>query len=143
LAYLNISLDSLNFDGVTLFTTSIKGAATDCFLSSGSPNPNPSNRQGCAVLQAFPNSPSSAALAPFVQGVRTNFGRVRPIADNLRNPEIRHASLTVERQIGPTFLFSVGYIGVFGFGLFGERDRNFPTPVADPAHAVRLALGAI
>jgi hypothetical protein len=28
----------------------------------------------------------------------------------------------------------VGYQGVFGHGLFGETDTNFPTPVADPAH---------
>jgi len=44
-------------------------------------------------------------------------------------------SLAITRQVGPTFVWSVGYQGVFGHGLFGETDTNFPTPVADPNHS--------
>jgi len=86
------------------------------------------------VLTAFPNSPSAASLAPFTQGVRTKFGRIRPISPTIKNPEIRMASFSIQRQMGPSFVFSVGFQGVYGFGLFGETDENFPTPIADPAH---------
>jgi Carboxypeptidase regulatory-like domain/TonB dependent receptor len=110
LAYLNISLDSLNFDGTVLFTTTI----TD-----------PS------VLAFFPNRPSAAALAPFIPTTRTFFGRVRPIAPDLKNAETRHAHLSITRQIGDSFVVEGGYIGVFGFGLYGERDRNYAKPIAD------------
>jgi Carboxypeptidase regulatory-like domain/TonB dependent receptor len=113
MAYLNVVLDSLNFDGTNLFTVAITDPT---------------------VLSSFPNRPPDSALAPFTQGVRTNFGRVRPIATNLHNPEIRMASVVINRQVSATTVFEVGYQGVFGFGQFGERDTNFPTPVADPAH---------
>src|SRR6266851_2302242 len=143
MAYLNVVLDSLNFDGTNLFTQSISfppfqtdsaGKQTGCFLPTGAPNPTPGNPQACAVLTAFPNSPSAASLAPFTQGVRTKFGRVRPISPTIKNPEIRMASFSIQRQMGPSFVFSVGFQGVYGFGLFGETDENFPTPIADPAH---------
>jgi len=62
------------------------------------------------------------------------FGRVRPISNDLRNPETRHANLTLSRQIGANFVLDLGYTGVFGFGLFGERDTNFPTVKPDPRH---------
>ncbi len=120
LAFLNVSLDSLNFDGTNLFTVSIK---------------DPS------VLAFFPNAPSQAALAPFTSASRTSFGRVRPIAPDLRNPEFRHANLTISRQIGANLLVDFGYTGVFGFGLFGERDRNFPAVQPDPAHPGFFFLG--
>jgi len=120
LAFLNVSLDSLNFDGVNLFTVSIK---------------DPS------VLAFFPNAPSQAVLAPFTSAARTRFGRVRPIAPDLRNPELRHANLTISRQIGANLLVELGYTGVFGFGLFGERDRNFPAVQPDPAHPGFFFLG--
>ncbi len=41
------------------------------------------------------------------------------------------ASFSFSRQLGPTFVWSVGFQGVYGFGQFGETDKNFPTPVAD------------
>ena len=113
LAFMNISLDSLNFDGVTLFTVTI----TD-----------PS------VLAFFPNAPPANVLAPFIPQVRTQFGRIRPIADNLHNPETRDVNLSIRRQIGDTWVVGASYIGAFGFGQFGERDRNFPAILADPAH---------
>jgi hypothetical protein len=135
LAYLNVVLDSLNFDGKNLLTAAVS-PSVDCFTSTGAPKPipNPDTTGGCAALSAYPNTPSQASLAPFTQGVITNFGRVRPISTNLHNPEIRMASLVVSRQLSPTMLVEVGYQGVFGFGQFGEVDKNFPTPVADPLH---------
>src|SRR5216683_368515 len=69
LAFNNVVLDSLNFDGTTLNTVTISG-------------PSPAAQ---AVLGAFPNAPSAALLAPFAPS-GDFFGRVRPIADNLRNP---------------------------------------------------------
>ncbi|HEU4386163.1 MAG TPA: TonB-dependent receptor, partial [Blastocatellia bacterium] len=111
LAFLNVSLDSLNFDGVNLFTTTFT---------------NP------AVLAFFPNRPPDS----FLEGFRRPnfFGRLRPISNDLRNPETRHLNLSFSRQIGSTFLLDVGYVGVMGYGLFGERDTNFPIVKEDPAH---------
>jgi hypothetical protein len=111
LAYLNVSLDSLNFDGVNLFTTTFT---------------QPS------VLAFFPNRPPDSLLS----SLRTpgSFGRVRPIANDLRNPEVRHFNFSITRQLGRSFVVDVGYIGVLGYGLFGERDTNFPISKADPNH---------
>ena len=33
-----------------------------------------------------------------------------------------------------TAVLSIGYVGAFGFGQFGERDANFPSINPDPAH---------
>ena len=116
LAYLNVVLDSLNFDGVSLVTTAA----------------DKSTALGSQILSQFPNFPSQVQL----QGLLTPgfFGRVRPISDTIKNPEIHQAALSITRQVGPSFVFSAGYQGVFGSGLFGETDQNFPKPIADPAH---------
>ena len=132
MAYLNIALDSRNFDGKNLLTASI--AANDCFLANGSPNPVPANAQKCAVLDAYPNAPAPASLVPFTGGSVANFGRVRPISPTIKNPNIYMGALTFQRQIGNSFTYSLGYQGVFGHGLFGETDTNLNAPVADPAH---------
>jgi hypothetical protein len=132
MAYLNIALDSLNFDGKNLLTAAI--AANDCFLPNGSPNPAPANAQKCAVLNAYPNAPNPASLVPFTGGGVANFGRIRPISPTIKNPNIYMGALTIQRQIGNTFTFSLGYQGVFGHGLFGETDTNLNRPVADPNH---------
>jgi hypothetical protein len=113
LAFLNLALDSLNADGVELFTITI----TD-----------PS------VLKFFPNRPPASAIAPFVPVNRTFFGEVRPISNHLRNPEFRHFSLSATRQLGNDFALDLGYIGVLGFGQFGERDTNAPPVLPDPSH---------
>lgn len=111
LAYLNVVLDSLNFDGVNLFTTTFT---------------QPS------VLGFFPNRPPDSLLSSLrAPGF---FGRLRPIANDLRNPEVRHFNASITRQIGRNLVLDVGYIGVLGFGLFGERDTNFPIIKADPRH---------
>lgn len=135
LAYLNVVLDSLNFDGRNLNTSTIAAPASDCFQANGSPNPTPTaaDAAACKVLTAYPNAPAATALLPFATATGS-FGRIRPISPTLKNPEVRMASLAIQRQIGNSFTFSVGYQGVFGHGLFGETDKNFPTPVADPAH---------
>jgi hypothetical protein len=118
LAFNNVVLDSLNFDGTTLFTVTIDG----------------STPAGQAVLNAFPNAPSPALLAPFAPANPANFGRIRPIADNLRNPEMRMVNFGIERQFTNTLKGGIQYIGQFGFGLFGERDTNAPPVLPDPAH---------
>jgi hypothetical protein len=116
LAYLNVVLDSLNFDGVSLNTG---GADTSTAL-------------GRQILSQFPNFPSQVQL----QGLLPPgfFGRVRPISPTIKNPNIYQAGLSITRQVGQSFVYSAGYQGVFGNGLFGETDENFPTPIADPAH---------
>lgn len=137
LGYLNIALDSLNFDGINLLTANIAAPATSCFLPTGAVNPAPpaADAQACAVLSQYPNHPSAASLQPFLtQSSDPNFGRVRPISPDIKNPELRMASLTIQRQIGPSFVFSIGYQGVFGFGLYGETDQNLTAPVPDPLH---------
>jgi hypothetical protein len=132
MAYLNIALDSLNFDGKNLLTASI--AANDCFQANGSPNPAPANAQKCTVLDAYPHAPAPASLIPFTGGSVASFGRVRPISPTIKNPNVYMGALTFQRQIGTSFTYSVGYQGVFGHGLFGERDTNLNAPVADPNH---------
>jgi hypothetical protein len=113
LAYLNISLDSLNFDGTTLLTVT----TTDS-----------------AILAFAPNAPPASLLAPLNPFPIKSFGRIRPISNHLKNAETRHAALSISRQLTNSLVAEVGYIGVFGFGLFGERDTNSPIPVVDPAH---------
>ncbi|HJT53050.1 MAG TPA: TonB-dependent receptor [Candidatus Angelobacter sp.] len=112
LAFNNVVLDSLNFDGTTLNT-----------ITTSDP----------AVLAFFPNAPDPALLAGGVACPPT-CGRVRPIAPNLRNPELRSVNLGIEHEFSKTFVAGVQYIGQFGFGLFGERDTNAPPMIADPAH---------
>jgi hypothetical protein len=132
MAYLNIALDSLNFDGKNLLTAAI--AAPDCFTPGGGLNPGTTNPTQCAVIGAYPNAPSPASLVPFTGGGVASFGRVRPISPTIKNPNIYMGALTFQRQIGSTFTYSVGYQGVFGHGLYGETDENLNQPVADPAH---------
>jgi hypothetical protein len=112
LAFNNVVLDSLNFDGTTLNTITTKDPA---------------------VLAAFPNAPSPALLSGSA-ACPPKCGRVRPIADNLHNPEIRMFNFGIEHEFSRTMSAEIQYIGQFGFGLFGERDRNAPPLLADPAH---------
>ena len=125
LAFNNVVLDSLNFDGVNLTTVTIDN----------------STPAGAAVLAAFPNKPSNALLAPFAPS-GAPFGRVRPISDHLRNPEIRSVNFGMQHEFTKTLVAEVQYIGQFGFGLFGERDKNFPAIIADPAHPGFFYFGA-
>lgn len=111
LAFNNVVLDSLNFDGVNLRT-------------QRTTNP--------AVLAAFPNAPSPALLAG--PPCPPNCGRVRPISPNLKNPEIHMVNTSIEHQFGKDLVGEIQYIGQFGSGLFGERDTNAPVIAPDPAH---------
>lgn len=126
LAFNNVVLDSLNFDGTTLNTVN---------LDPTNPPPGFTGAQIQALLNAaFPNLPSAAALAPFAPNPAGPFGRIRPISDHLKNPEMRMVNFGVEQQITSTLKAGVQYIGQFGFGLFGERDFNAPPVLPDPAH---------
>jgi hypothetical protein len=118
LAFNNVVLDSLNFDGTTLNTVTIDG----------------STPAGAAVLAAYPNMPSAALLAPFAPSLSGPFGRVRPISTRLHNPEMRSAVFGVEHELTKTLKVGAQFIGQYGFGLFGERDLNAPPLIADPAH---------
>jgi hypothetical protein len=114
LAFNNVVLDSLNFDGTTLKTITTT---------------NPT------VLSFFPNAPSTAALAAVTPPLGVPpFGRVRPISTNLKNPEVRMVNFGIEHEFSKTLKGEIQYIGQFGFGLFGERDLNAPPVIADPAN---------
>lgn len=126
LAYNNVVLDSLNFDGTTLNTVTI---------DPSNPPPGTTPAQNSAALKAYPNIPSAALLAPFAPQLTGPFGRVRPIANNLRNPEMRMFNFGVEHEFTKTLKAGAQYIGQFGFGLFGENDLNAAPIIADPAHA--------
>jgi hypothetical protein len=125
LAFNNVVLDSLNFDGTTLTTV---------VIDPSNPPTGTTAAQNQAALNAFPNLPSAALLAPFAPSP-SNFGRVRPISNRLRNPEVRMVNFAVEQELTKTLKAGVQYIGQFGFGLFGERDLNAPPVLPDPAHA--------
>ena len=119
---LNVTVNSRIFDGNTLFTQNITAGSIG---SDGMTT-------GEQVLAAYPNRPSASLLDLFKPV--GYYGRVRPISPNLKNPQVTMASLVYQRQIGSSFTYSIGYQGVFAHGLFGEKDINFPTPIADPAH---------
>jgi Carboxypeptidase regulatory-like domain/TonB dependent receptor-like, beta-barrel len=132
LAFNNVVLDSLNFDGTTLTTVTI---------DPSNPPPGTTVAQNLAALGAYPNLPSAALLAPFAPSP-SNFGRVRPISSNLKNPEMRMVNFGVEHQFTNTLKVGAQYIGQFGFGLFGEQDLNAPPLIADPNHSGFFYYGA-
>jgi hypothetical protein len=125
LAFNNVVLDSLNFDGTTLNTVTIDPL---------NPPPGTTPAQNAAALAAFPNIPSATLLQPFAPKPGGSFGRVRPIAANLKNPEMRMVNFGVEHEFTKTLKAGAQFIGQYGFGLFGERDLNAPPVIADPAH---------
>ncbi len=119
---LNIPVNSLNFDGDTIFTQVINPGSIG----------NDGMATGQEVLDAYPNEPSAALLNLFKP--EGYYGRVRPISPTFKNPQVTMASLVYQRQLGSSFTYSIGYQGVFAHRMPGERDTNFPTPIADPAH---------
>jgi hypothetical protein len=119
---LNVTVNSRIFDGNNLFTQSITAGSIG---SDGTTT-------GEQVLNAYPNPPSTSLLDLFKPV--GYYGRVRPISPTLKNPQVDMFSLVYQRQLGSYFTYSIGYQGVFAHGLFGEKDTNFPTPIADPAH---------
>src|SRR5205085_3255917 len=109
LAYGNIALDSLNFDGTP-------GSLQTISVAPGDPGAGP-------IFAAWPNRPPDSALAPFITPVgppMPPFGRIRPISPNIKNPETRNVQATFQRELSNTMVFTVGYLGSFGFGQFGE-----------------------
>jgi hypothetical protein len=122
MAYGNVSLDSLNFDGVNLFTVTATPTSTN---ANGV-------LIGPAILAFAPNRPPDSLLAQLKPP--NFFGRLRPIAPDLKNPETRNFHASINRQFGRDWLVELGFTGVYGFGLFGERDTNFPVVAPDPAH---------
>jgi hypothetical protein len=119
---LNVIVNSLIFDGDTLFTQAITPASIS----------NDGMITGQQVLNAYPREPNTALLRLFKPA--GYYGRIRPISPTLKNPQVIMASMVYQRQIGSSFTYSIGYQGVFAHGLFGEKDTNFPKPIADPAH---------
>src|SRR5205814_10556774 len=47
---------------------------------------------------------------------------------------IRSVNFGFQQELSKTLKLEADYIGQYGFGLFGERDTNFPAILADPAH---------
>ena len=76
-----------------------------------------------AVLAFYPGRPTDEAIQAALPP-SSGFGRVRPISPDLRNAENRDVNFTISREFGDNFVLNVGYIGVFGFGLFGELSRG-------------------
>jgi hypothetical protein len=126
LAFNNVVLDSLNFDGTTLLTQTL---ACPPGPPSG-PCANFPNAPPSALLSGGPN-PCLTIVSP---ATTVKCGRVRPISNRLHNPEIRMFNFGFQQQLSKTLAIEAQYIGQFGFGLFGERDRNAPPILADPAH---------
>jgi hypothetical protein len=118
---LNVTVNSRIFDGNTLFTQSITAGSIGSDGATGE-----------QVLKTYPNLPSASLLDLFKPV--GYYGRVRPISPTLKNPQVNMASLVYQRQLGSSFTYSIGYQAAFTHGLFGEKDTNFPTPIADPAH---------
>ena len=126
LAFNNVVLDSLNFDGTTLNTVT---------LDPTNPPAGFTAAQIQTILNtAYPNLPTASALKTFAPNPAGPFGRVRPISTNLKNPEMRMFGFGVEHQFTNSLKGEVQYIGQFGFGLFGEQDFNAPQVLPDPAH---------
>jgi carboxypeptidase family protein/TonB-dependent receptor-like protein len=122
MAFLNVVLDSRNFDGLNLLTITINDPTF--------------------IQTYYPNEPPPSAIAAFIPTNISFFGRVRPISNHLQNPETRHASITVTRQFSKDYVVELGYIGVLGFGQFGERDTNFPPVLPDSTHPGFFFLGS-
>ena len=118
---LNVVVNSQIFDGNTLFTQSITAGSIGADGGTGE-----------QVLKTYPNPPSASLLDLFKP--IGYYGRVRPISPTLKNPQVNMFALAYQRQLGSSFTYSIGYQGVFARGLFGEKDTNFPTPIADPVH---------
>ena len=116
LAFNNVVLDSLNFDGKNLRTSVVDTS-----------NPNWSQ-----IVAAFPKFPNPALLSG--PQCPPNCGRVRPISSHLHNPEAHMFNLSVQHQFSKTLVAEAQYIGQFGSGLFGERDVNAAPVIPDPAH---------
>ena len=128
LAYNNIALDSLNFNGTPGTLQTIVVNSTDT---------TPSPAAVAAIFAAWPNAPSAAVLAPFISppGPPTPpFGRIRPISPTMGNPQTRNVQLSWQRELSNSMVMNIGYIGSFGFHQFGETDMNYPTILRDPAH---------
>jgi hypothetical protein len=123
LAFNNVVLDSLNFDGVNLRTNTV--AVPNCTLPANVGNPL------CVAFAAKTFPPASALSAA---ACPPNCGRVRPISPNLHNPEIHMFNASIQHEFGKNIVAEIQYIGQFGSGLFGERDTNAPVIAADPAH---------
>ena len=129
LAFMNVALDSLNFDGVNLLTVTSTDPAVLAFCGPGCTNPV---------------APPQSLLGPAVAAKRAAgfFGRVRPISSHLKNPEIRHVNLSVRHEFTPSTAIELDYIGVFGFGMYGEDDKNYPAILPDPTASGFFFLGA-
>ena len=119
LAFNNVVLDSLNFDGKNLVTQTLNPTTVPAATWA-------------AIAAAFPNAPSPALLAG--PPCPPQCGRIRPISANLRNPEIHMFNASIQHEFSKSIVGEVQYIGQFGSGLFGERDTNAPVIAADPLH---------
>ena len=122
LAYNNIALDSLNFDG-----TAACGLQTITYRINTHPAPWPQCLRPCRISLRLPRWRRS-----FRRRTAPSFGRVRPISPTIRNPETRNVQLTWQRELSNSMVMSVGYMGSFGFGQFGEFDTNYPDHSAGP-----------
>jgi hypothetical protein len=122
LVALNIERDSIADDGVSILRLNI---AANSVGTDG-------KTTGQELLNAYPNQPSTNMILLFRPiGF---YGNVYPISPTAKNPQMYMGSMTIQRQIGSSFTFSIGYQGTFGDRLMAWQDSNFPTPIQDPSN---------
>jgi len=80
-------------------------------------------------LPYLPDAHPSTNLSQSTQRPQTNFAPNQ--ASTTNNFTLR--DLDEEQEMG-VYVIELGFTGVYGFGLFGERDTNFPVVAPDPAH---------
>jgi len=51
---------------------------------------------------------------------------------NLRTPYVQQWNFNIQRSLGGSRMFEIGYVGSKGTGLIGARDANQPPPSANP-----------
>jgi hypothetical protein len=65
----------------------------------------------------------------------TSYPAISPFQLNFRNAFIQEWSADVQRQLGSSWLFDIGYVGTRGLHLVQETDPNQPLNITSTAHA--------
>lgn len=104
----------------------------------------------CTAKGAPPTACSTPQTFPFTapaKGATVNFGEFEPLGFNLNVqsanfgvPMSENYSLTVERQVSPSTIFSIAYVGNSGHHLEGAYDLN-PAGSAPGVNPGAVALG--
>ncbi|MGH9431716.1 MAG: carboxypeptidase-like regulatory domain-containing protein [Terriglobia bacterium] len=102
---------------------------------SGGASPAP-----CSVPQTFPfTPPSKGAKVDFTPFEPVGFG-MNTLSPNFGTPMAQNYNLTIERQLSPSTIFSMGYVGSVGRHLEGAYNYNMAN-VPNGVNAGGAALG--